>query len=868
MSLTTALAQAVAPPAAASPVLTSGASFTYGAWVELITSTATPITIAGLSLSVPSLGGNALVDLQIGVGLAGAEVAISTYFFFLAGGASGPNSFPFEVPLDGITTGTRVAMRLRYQSSAGTIAVALHYYANFDASHKSTLAASYVPLGAAQVATTPGASWASGSWFQLTAGLGSENALLGIEVRGHNSGVGFYDQEIDLGIGGAGAEVLVTTLRGYVAAGGSSGWGGYSLPAPLPVSGSSRIACRSRHSATGTAAIDVSLRFLGPTSLLPVPDPTGGGSPGTGTDPVADTSLCGAKILTLWVELELDASTVRWSRVIQPLAHPSTYHGGPKEPRILALGGITHQLSDWTGHFVTSGTSLTVEDTDGAVRLAINGNTLKNKECNIFVIDDTDGRASLVPHRGGCFVVQDWTLNGDQSVTLALADRLGAKGVSLNLSKQISPVLLDGTTFPNLPAALIGKAAPWPYGILSDEDAPGGPVGVVPVWFVGTRVMADGNPWYEGLIAGCATKGPISLFGSDGTIARVKLDTSYYSTDIAFPGLGQWTTITGGSTIYRVINNRRWTVLYVKVGSAIGEAFRDGTVPLVCNLGGIEDVGDSTGNVITSLPRQAVHQLTNLVLQDPPGDANWLSIPTIGSPAYSIISTSTFEAVKTQSEVRVAGGYLGRYLISWDLNQTSCEDWIARICLGGDFDIYVNRHGQICASMENSAATATKAFIDRPDVVQGSYSTAKDWSKWANKIVWDHMKRYPPSVNTAFLYDGVDWLFAKDINDDGSFQAAQRDVQIFPYEDWVTRDFTLAIPNDVGAHKLARMKRAPDYTTATVDLCGTDLGPGDYFNVTHFAGIVPTIRKCRVYSITADYLAGKTTLVGHDMVDL
>lgn len=871
MSLVTTTALKVAPSNSAGVSLTGGGtSWTAGAWVELIAVTPDAIQIAGLMLATFSSGSasNEFWSIAFAIGASGSEVLIAEYaFYYPNSGAAQDRGIRLPVPLSGIPIGSRVSVRLRNTAAVAT--VNLEYYQGLDSDHASAASAGFLPATSGStfgVSITPsGSAFANSAYIQLTAGLSTEISLATVALQ---NTLASTEWELELATGGAGAEVPITMIRESST---SSGFGGPKmtpLPGIYPIGPTIRIAARLRKSGTSTVAKFVSVNYLG-TTLAGIPDPTGDGDPGTGTDPAADTSLCGAKILTLWGELELDASTARWSRAIQPLNHPSAYHGGPKEPRILSLGLVKHQLSDWTGRLVTNGLDITVEDTDGAVRALIAANTLRNKNFQLFVIDDTDGRASLVPHQGGCYVVQNWTLIGDLSVRLTLAPRLGVKGISLNLTKQLSMVPLDTTTFPGLPTELIGKSAPWPYGIGSDESQSPA-VGTAPVWYVGPITMADGNIWYGGLIAGCATKGPISVFGSNGgdPVSRVKLDSSIYSTDIAFPQQGQWTTVTGVSTNYVVRNSRRWTMLFVKPGSVVGEAFKDNSVPLVVNLGGIEDVGDSTGDVITSLPLQLVHLLTNCVLQDPPGDANWLTIPQIGSPAYSIISTSTFQAVKTLSETRVAGGYIGSFIISHDLSSLSVEDWIARILLGGDFNLFVNRHGQICASMEDGGGTATKSFDAITDIVDGSYSAPKDWGKWANKIVWSTIKRYPPAANSAFLYDTTEWLFAKDVNDDGTLQGLQRDTQIFEYEDWVTRDFTLAIPDDVGGRKLQRMRKAPDYPALDVDLCGTDLGPGDYFNYTHFAGPVATVRKCRVDSVSVDYMQGRTTLVGHDMADL
>lgn len=875
MSLLTTTALLTAPSNSAGVAVTGGGgSWVYGAYATLIAVTPAAVQLAGLVFTsfVSGSASDVFWGIELAIGAPGSEVNIGEYtVYFGNSGGSMERAMRFECALSNIPVGSRVSMRLGNTSAVPN--VVLNYYQGLDSDHASATVTAFLPAKSGSLFTvsfTPSATpWANSAYIELTSGIANEISLGSVALQTH---LGSVEWEVELATGAAGAETPITLSR--EASVGSSQCGPKALPLPgmYPVATSTRIAARLRKSDNTTTAKSVAVNYYGPTTIGGIPDPTGGGSPGTGTDPAAGTSLCGITApLTIWGELELDASTARYSLAQQPLNHPSTYFGGPKEPRILSMSPVSRSLSDWTGQLITGGTDLLLDDTDGAVRAAIAANTLLNKQFTLYMIDDDSARAAATPYRIGNFLVTAWQLLGDLSVQLTLTDRVAAYATTFNLTKQLPAVLLDLATWAGLPTELIGKAAPFPYGNLTDESAPAGSasVGVVPVWYGGPKVMADGNTWYVGIIAGCATKGPISLFGSNGgdPVQRVKLDASLYATDIAFPGTAMWTTVTGSAALYYLNNSRRWTCVFVRPGSAVGEAMKDGSVPMVCNLGGIEDVGDGTGNVITSLPRIAVHLLNNLILQDPPGNANWKSIPTIGSPAYSIISTSTFEAVKTRSETRTPGGYPGAFLLGWDLNQLVCTDWLARICLGGDFDLYVNRHGQICASMEDKTLTPAKSFTDINDIADGSYSTARDWSKWANTIVWDHMKRYPPPASSAFLYDTTVWLFAKDSNSDGSLITSQRQTQTFQYEDWVTRDFTLVVPDNVGQHKLARMKRAPDFATADVDLCGTLVELGNTYQLTHFAGPVATVRTYRCFTHTIDVMAGRVTLVGYDLVD-
>ncbi len=706
---------------------------------------------------------------------------------------------------------------------------------------------------------------------------------------------------------------------------------------------------------------------FGDPDILPVPPPLG--TVAESEQPTDGLSLCGATTPLLFCELQLDDTvsptlSAFYSWVDQPLNDPASQ----KQPRIVGISALRRALSDWSGRYDVAHGDITLYDADGAIRALILANTLIRKQIDIYLIDDVNRRAGDAPLRVGSYLVSDYDLLGDMTVKLSFEARLGGATADATLQKKIPYRRLDTTTFPNLPDALIGKCEPIPYGILSDEGYHH--LGTVPIWYVGPRTMLDGNEWYEGLIAGCATWGPVSFFASNGgdrfqvasvsattpavvatavahgyatddqvtitesdavpsingphviivlsattfsipvdltvagavaggaagivtltiTPARVRVPIAKYATDVAFGDVARcplWTTLTGETTKYLVRNGRRYTLAYFRQGSGIGEAFKDNTVPVLCNLGGVDEVGDGTGLVITSIARQTQHFLTNFVLQNHATDEDWYAIPITGNPAYSVIDADAFAAVKAVTEVRLpTREYEGAFILGGDLEPTAIGDWLQRLCLGGDMSLGTDRHGREIASIEDPSLAAVEDFTIL-NILKDSYSQKKDRQTLANVVSCWTFKNYAPPTSDLTPEPGdlipaappgqTTWLTGQRIYSDGTsitaLGGAPMGEREFHYEDWVTHDFLLIIPNNVIAYHLTRRTPGPDLHTLRTDLCGLDVELGEVFTVTHFAGLVPTTRRVRCLSVSLEVpnpftKAFAVTLTGYDITDL
>jgi len=233
--------------------------------VELAASLAGDSALAG---AYGLTSGSGLYELQFGIGAAAAEVAISSLIVDQANPANtGLNVILLPVPVDGLASGSRLAVRARRNGGASTVTVAALLYQGITSDHVTTAAQphTYLPYGTAGVALTPVASsWGNSAWVELTAGDAAELAIAGITLT---AGTVNVQWEVDLGTGAASAETVITTLRSDTAF--QLGFTNRYLPAALPVAAGTRIAARFRKSdASATGTWLVSLLYLHDTALL------------------------------------------------------------------------------------------------------------------------------------------------------------------------------------------------------------------------------------------------------------------------------------------------------------------------------------------------------------------------------------------------------------------------------------------------------------------------------------------------------------------------------------------------------------------------------------------------------------------------
>jgi len=256
-----------APAGAASISVTSAGAYAYGSWVEFIAASSAPIHAAGVMLGAGTNTTIKWVEVEIGVGAAGAEVTMVRDQMYIASSGGSTRSRLLEAPVYLGGVGTRVAIRQRNDGTAMIgWAMSLLYYASLSSEHVTDRLLTAVPTGAVgALVTTPASLWAWSPWVELTAGIANEIAMSGLVVT--NTGAA-ADMEWEIGIGAAGAEVGVTRVRAPTSGTSTGSMRVFRLVAAHPIAPSTRIAARVRRGHATSTTLRVQLRYFNDTAFL------------------------------------------------------------------------------------------------------------------------------------------------------------------------------------------------------------------------------------------------------------------------------------------------------------------------------------------------------------------------------------------------------------------------------------------------------------------------------------------------------------------------------------------------------------------------------------------------------------------------
>lgn len=273
----------VAPASAASPSISSpGSAWTFGSWVELIASAAADLYVCGIAIIVTA-GTDDNLQLQLGTGSAGNEVGIHLIRLrvnLVSGVVGASHVVMFPIALGGFSAGDRISARLSDGDvSVETIRVALMYYEDLDSNNYVTASnpLTCAPLNGTAAITPSGAAWTDSNWTQLIASAAADIAIAGITFGDEYTGsVDAIQYEFDLGIGGAGSEVVITTTSGNTYDTGNDHMGIAWLQSPIPVAAGNRVAIRMRMNGTDTTPWPIAILYYNNLKL------TGGGGAGKG----------------------------------------------------------------------------------------------------------------------------------------------------------------------------------------------------------------------------------------------------------------------------------------------------------------------------------------------------------------------------------------------------------------------------------------------------------------------------------------------------------------------------------------------------------------------------------------------------------
>lgn len=613
----------------------------------------------------------------------------------------------------------------------------------------------------------------------------------------------------------------------------------------------------------------------------PVADPDGDGDPGTGTNPTNGDSICGVPEPVTWCEIELPDGTT-----VKRYAKLPINVGDPKEPRALSWGSIRRSLSGAFGDNRGATMSPTLIDTDGTLRAAEDSDSLVGCRYTQYVSSKTQLKADPT-HRVRVFdgVITDTEPQAQRTFSLQVTDYLSTLLDEFN--KRTYPQRVFNTDdFPNMGNAaddptspgnptMVGKPVPIGYGLLSDESG-ADPVGVVPCVYTGKRAIAyyDGALWDEYVFFGHAAAAIQSLFIpqgpglSTGTTypSRVRITAAAPAVEYLFPGTAAWTAAFG-SAPYRDFHGNRYTVVY-----AFGprsEINRTGQVPLVANMGGIEDVGDGSGLLIDDLYRQIQHLLVNWIFGNYTS-GSWLSIPSVGSGAdlYSRIDTDTIEAVRT---LRASGSpslsVLGAFLLGYNGTALTLDQILTMAAKNGHFEYGVNQHGQIIFDALDAGRTLNRDLTALADTLQQTYHAKRQRDLVRNVITYRSGRRYSPPLagytpaEDALLpvsttQQNADWLSGdlrlEDAASLAKYGERREDIDFAMIRDETTATAIAQITLDEQASGEVRVsfEEGP---------CGVDTDLGDRDTLTHFDALSNSARSLRCMAHALDLDSFKVT---------
>lgn len=459
MSRTTTNPLLFVPTALAAVTVTSqnGVVYGNGAWVELMPSTPAGMYAAGLAYLF--MGSKYTAEVDLGAGAAGAEAVIGTLRFSATTTLNGCPSLVLWPSAWKIPAGVRLTIRHRLSGSTATsFDYRLAYITNPDTDKVTTTQPFAMPAAATLNLTPPAADWSNGSWVEVDPGRADAYCVAGLVVPGPVAGTSPSDDEIDLGIGAVGVEVLATTFKETAVYTGNCGQSSV-LPAFRSVPANTRIALRIRAGAS-VVARPVGLLAYGPEAP-PAPAATE-----IEFDPDQDVS--GETIGLAWIEHRDNAGALHVSSKI-PLPDPASYYGGWKEPDITAWGTIRRALSDWKREFQNATFTWTHSDTDRVWRglLAADGTRMMlNDAVVIRMIADASRRALALARTIVRGFIRSYKPGPRLTFQFTAADWL-----LRIITTDIPQRRLSRTYFPDLPTDAIDKPEPIIYGEMSDEGS-------------------------------------------------------------------------------------------------------------------------------------------------------------------------------------------------------------------------------------------------------------------------------------------------------------------------------------------------------------------------------------------------------------
>ena len=375
-------------------------------------------------------------------------------------------------------------------------------------------------------------------------------------------------------------------------------------------------------------------------------------------------------------------------------------------------------------------------------------------------------------------------------------------------------------------------------GVTYIDGAPA-PKGLVPVVPVGSMEDSSGFRWKAFVVAGHAIKAITNVF-----LNGERVDPGNFGVTWAVPGQTGYSTYfpnTGSSCQYLDINGNRYTMLFVRGpdaesgghgGDDVGGDHGAGeSKQITLNVQGIEDVGDSSGDLITDGLLQYLHVIQNWVL-DVYESGAWLTTPNFADDAaLPMIDEASFTTASGVAATRISGGYVGAWMLGAKGERISVRDMVARLNVSFDVDSGFNRKTQFFVSMVDeslAALDAASSMIDVRDVHEGTFSVEPVDSEHFNRFAYYYGRDYTGQRPTGWIASGEE-SDATSISDLDETKSAP-DLEL-----WCVRSAGQAL--DVVYRRLTRAKEPPLRVVWTTGMAGLSDELGDIKLATHFGGL-------------------------------
>jgi hypothetical protein len=456
----------------------------------------------------------------------------------------------------------------------------------------------------------------------------------------------------------------------------------------------------------------------------------------------------GAPVLLAWwelahVDLTGAAKTYAWSDT--PAAHPASYFGGYKDPRVATYGTLSRSASARFGSI--DGFAFAIELADPSPENALRRWLTQTHQ---KYVRKRDLIARLVGYSAAGAGADPRMIGRGRIVKMTPAKgtvRFEAEDpVTSRLTRTMPRTIPSAVTTGTIGSIVnVGTAVPVVYGTYTDAATPGG--GIPGIYF--REIIGSVSE----IILSAHGLGALTSFHVNGVDVLA-------SGDIFSAGVQTLThTDDGKAYDYYIVGVTGTTRDVVLAGG-----------PVQANGSGVRRNGG--GAVIALIGEQYHHFLNNFILPDEgwrTGD--WFTDPTGPDPAApkftdgtQIAPRASFDALDTRLATIHGGAVNGRWIATAARN---ARDWLARLNLNAQARAYVNRMGQFAvtpivvgADLALPALAAALApvetYTDILDIVDDSFlpDDFPQGEDLCNKIRYVALRNYQRLGHSSGVFEG------------------------------------------------------------------------------------------------------------------